>query len=234
MTTLALMQVNLGSRIKDTEAIVTLQERELALIEAVKDFGRFRPRQLVADIVGTGVSDSAVPAGWVLDVSQVLSVEFPSGNVPPEYLEDADWTIYRSATSTVVLRFLRDTPSASQTIRVTFTAPHALGATPATTTLTTQDEEPVLNKAAAYCCTWLAAYYAQQGQASLAADVTNHESKARTYRDLAKDFQRLYNEALGIDMKDGMAPVRAASAVLDWDNSYPWGEDRLTHPRRWY
>jgi hypothetical protein len=234
MTTLPLLLVGLGVRIKDVEAIITLPERELALLEAAKDLGRFRPRQVVADIVGNGTSDYAVPAGWVLDVSSMVSVEFPAGDIPPIYLEDSDWTLYRSATSTVLLRLLRDTPSASQTVRVTFTAPHTLGTTPATTTLTAQDEEPVLNKAASYCCLWLAAYYSQQGQASLAADVTNHESKARTYRDLARDFQRLYNEALGIDMRDGQAPVQAASAVVDWDMSYPWGEDRLTHPRRWY
>ena len=233
MTTQALMLITLGDRLQDTEGILTTAQRQQALTEAVKDLGRFRPYSLVADITGNGTSDYPLPVAWVPNVSGVVSIEYPAGDIPPVYLEDGDWTLYRDATSTV-LRLLRDIPSASQTIRLTFTTPHVLGGTPATTTLSALDEEPVLNKAASYCCTWLASYYAQQGQASLSADVTSHESKSRMYRELAKDFQRLYNEALGIAIKDGMAPVRAASAVMDWDNSYPWGEDRLTHPRRWY
>jgi hypothetical protein len=234
MTTLPVLLVALGDRLQDGEEIIKLHQRQLALTEAVKDLARFRPRLLVGDIVGNGTSTYTLPAGWVVDVSSLLSLEFPLGNDPPTYLEESDWTLYRSASTTVQLRLVRELPSASQTMRLLYTAPHTLGSTPATTTLTAVDEEPALNKAASLCCTWLAAYYAQQGQASLAADVTNHESKSRTYRDLAKDFQRLYNEALGIDTKDGQAPVKAASAVGDWDNSYPWGEDRLTHPQRWY
>lgn len=234
MTTLPLLLVTLGTRLKDAEGIITSAERELALHEAVKDLSRFRPRILVGDIVGNGTKLYSLPAAWVVDVSSMESVEFPTGTDPLTYLEDTDWTLYRSSSTVVQLRLTVDTPNASQTMRLTFTAPHTLGNTPATTTLTTQDEEPVLNKAASLACTWLAAYYAQQGQASLAADVTNHESKSRQYRDLARDFQQLYDQALGINSKDGMAPLQAASAVLDWDMSYPWGEDRLTHPRRWY
>jgi hypothetical protein len=309
MATLATLVAKLADRLQDTDAVLSTAQREAAVLEAVGDYGRFRPRTLVSDSAGNGTADYALPGGWDLAFSTLHSLEFPAGEVPPTYLEESDWTLYRTPTATL-LRLVSDLPSASQTLRLSYTAPHhaSLGTsvavngavlaggttlaldgaplsgylaaddtftitnvsgvytvtnaspvvasqnamtgitfTPAapvggfadnavfvlTATVPVADEDAVVNKAASIGCTWIAAHYAQQGQASLAADVTNHESKSRQYRELAKAFQTAYNGHMGIDTKDGSAPVAAASAVLDWDSGYPWGEDRLTHPRRW-
>lgn len=232
MATLTSLVLKLGDRVQESEGILALDQRQAAMTEALADYQRFRPRQLIGDITGNGTGTYALPAGWTQEFSRIVSIEFPSGETPPVYLEDADWTVYQSASSTYALRLLTEVPVASQTLRVSYTGSQTATAT--TCTVPSTDEEALVNKAASLACGWLSAYYAQQGQSSIGADVTNHESKSRQYRDLAKQFQQLYASHLGIDSSEGQAPVMAASAIMEWDNTYPWGEDRLTHPRRWY
>jgi hypothetical protein len=227
MATRETMLVLLGQRIQDSEEVLSAEARSTALREALKDYQRYRPRRLVTDIIGNGGSDYPLPSSWVMDQSLIDSIEFPYGDVPPVYLDEADYVLYQSV-STTVLRLLTVTPSVTQTLRILFTTQHQL--TETTSSIPASDEAAVANKAASLCCLWLAAHYAQQGQATVRADSTQHDSKVRQYRDLSKDFLELYHNHLGIgDDVD----VAAASAVLDWDNTFSWGAERLTHPRSW-
>lgn len=232
MATLQSLVIKLADRLQDADQVLILDKQQAALAEALTDYQRFRPRGLIGDLVGNGTNLYTLPSGWVQDFSRILSLEFPQGEDPPRYLEEGDYGLYQSTSSLYQLRLTTHVPTASQTIRVSFTGPHSTTST--ASTIPSPDEEAVVNKAASIACTWLAAYYAQQGQSSIGADVTNHESKSRQYRDLAKSYQMAYAAHLGIDGDQGQAAVLAASAIIDWDSTYPWGEDRLTHPRRWF
>jgi hypothetical protein len=217
------MLLKIAERLQDTAQVLSDQQRVGALAEALQDYQKWRPRVLVADIAGANGYDYALPLDWVGGESVLQRIEYPAGSWPPLYLEDEDWTIYHTADGTL-LRMLLYRPGPTQTLRLTYTAPYTYETLPAA------DVNAIANKAASIACRWLAAHYAQEGQSSISADVTNQESKARQYRDLAKDYAEAYETHLGLSDD---TEVAAASAVLDWDMRYVWGSDRLTHPRKW-
>jgi hypothetical protein len=231
-TTLATMLTKLTERLQDDDSVLEAGEMISAVREAVVDYSRYRPSEAVADIAGTGGYDYALPAAWVTDFSHLLCVEFPAGERIPVYLEETDYGLYRTTTTTQ-LRLLTVTPSATQTVRVTFTVPHMV--TTQASTLPAQDETAVANKAAAIGCGWIAAHYASQGESSLNAEAAAQESKSQRWADMAKYFDALYNRHLGIGKGNDAAPVVAASTAQDWDSSLaiddPWtfGQNRLTH-----
>ncbi len=72
--------------------------------------------------------------------------------------------------------------------------------------------------------------YAQLTEPTIQADAVDHKSKSFEYSQRARDLEKVFRDHLGIT---GSNEVGAGMAVKDWDVNFPWGEDRLTHPRRW-
>lgn len=193
-----------------------------SLASGLETYSRHRPDSKVVDIVGNGAHDYVLPTGWVTEFSGISSIEYPIGNVPATCLEADEYEIYRTPTDRK-LRLKAATPAASESFRVTFTAPRT------ETTVPAADEEAFCNLAASYCLEVLANLFTQTSDPSIAADVVNYRSKGYEFSQRAKRLMQIYNDHLGI--KEGSATT-AASAVADLDIGYPGGGDRLTHPRR--
>ncbi len=208
------------------DAAERLSEDEIfdIALEALNQFSRDYPSERVADIAGDGGYAYDLPSDWVSGFSQVPKVEYPQGNRPPTYLESADFRIYKN-TSTEQLYFDSHTPGASETIRITYTTLWLEG-TVSSIPPNMVDALAILT--AANCCNTLARVYAQSVDASLEADVIDHQGKSDVYAQRSRDLMKRYNAFVG---KTGSGP-KAASGQADWDVNYPWGGDRLTHPRK--
>ena len=202
----------------------------LAIGQAVKEYSKHRPLLVVEDEAGTGVFDYAVSllAGWSDGFSVIRSVEYPvdDDSAGANILDVDYWSIYQKPTGEV-LRFLYDTPAATETLRILYTALHTC--TDVACTVKTADEEMVQVLAASFYCEILAAYFSQNQDSSIQADVVDHTSKSRDFAARAKAFRSLYLKHMGIDEND---TTPAASSVRDMDLKYPGGGERLTHPRR--
>jgi len=190
--------------------------------EAIGVYSKYRPREIVEDITGDGGHDYALPASWNAGFSVIRDIEYPVGNVPETLLEEGEWKIYRSPSGEKI-RLIYATPGSTETFRVRYTALHTEATIPAS------DLDAVANLAAALCCEMLANAFAMTGDPAIAADSVNYHSKASEFTKRARSFRDLFTRHLGIT--DG-ASVAAAAAVKDMDRDYPWGGDRLTHPRR--
>lgn len=79
------------------------------------------------------------------------------------------------------------------------------------------------------CCGALARYYSGQQDSLVQSDSVDYKSKGGEFSRRAKELLQLYQNFLGQDEK---GKVSAAGGVTEWDVDYPWGGDRLTHPRR--
>ena len=213
--------------VQDQAGDLSSEDLDKAIGHGADQFSRVRPRIVVADVTGTGSNDYTPPSGWIEQFSTVRSIEFPTGNVPSTLLEDGDYEIYRTPTAEKI-RLLKDKPTASETFRVTFPGLHSI--TASTGTIGDGDFRAVCHLVAAIACRMLANRYAQLQQPTLGADVADHKSKAQEYASRARDLYAVYRQHIGAD-KDAQVP--GASVVQDWDQNFPWGEDRLTHPRRW-
>lgn len=121
----------LGVLIKDGAGHLEPSEIDSIIETAAKTFQRRFPRILAYELSGAGVFDYAVTGitGWVEGFSAIQDVYFPylSTDQNPPRLETKDWRIWDTPTGRM-LRFLSDTPGASDKALVVFTAPHTADA----------------------------------------------------------------------------------------------------------
>lgn len=207
-----------------------------AISAAVTRYSLDRPREVVVDVTGNGnnyyplTGGSSVAAAWVDGSSDIISIDYPAGavaaNYTPRWLDpDFDWTTYKSA-SVTYLRFRNAAPSATETARVTHTAPHTH--TSVTDTVPAADLDALCDLAASYACLALATKAAASQDSLIAADSTNYRDGQLRFKQQAAEWLASYEARLNI--KNGVA---GASATGDWNRSNTAGQSFLTHNRRW-
>ncbi len=204
-------------------------EKILAIGAAVKTYSQHRPRTVVEDEDGNAGFDYLLSllASWSEGFSVIKSVEYPVDDTSEtaSILEDDAWQIYEKPAGKC-LRFLESTPTATEDIRITYTALHTC--TDLACTVPAIDEEAVQALAAANFCDMLAAYYAQTRDSLIQADSVDHKSQAGEYAARARTYRKFYDDHLGV--KGGPIP---ASVTRDQDMSGSWGSDRMTHLRKY-
>lgn len=99
---------------------ITDNDLELGLQAAIAELGRDRPRETAETFVGDGATyDFTLSAtAFILDHSRILEVEYPTGEREPQILDSQAWTVLRG---TRTLRLFDNTPSASESIKATYT-----------------------------------------------------------------------------------------------------------------
>lgn len=220
-------QTRLDQILKEQAGDLVQGDKDAAIQNAVDAHSRFRPQKKIFDSLGNNEFDMDLPTDWEKDFSVIDKVEFPAGERQPIYLEDEDWQIYED-TAGQVLRLLNDTPTALQTARITYSVRHVVSETEGT--IPDAHFEGVCHLAAAFALQSLANKYQALGDSTIGADSIDHKSKASEARANATAERKLYTDHMGLKPAD---QVQAGFATKDWDVDYPWGEDRLTHPRRW-
>jgi len=205
-------------------------DKILAINMAVKEHSKHKPLVVVEDVDGDGGFDYALSdlASWSEGFSSIKSVEYPvdDDDETPDILQANEWMIYAKPTGKV-LRFLSDTPTAAEDIRVSYTALHTC--TGSACTVEDFDEEAVQALAAAYFCDFISTYYAQSQDSIIGADSVDHKSKASEYATRARRYREYYSHHMGI--KPGQVP--AASVTRDQDKAASWAGDKLTHKARY-
>lgn len=196
-----------------------------AIAQAVARYSKDRPRQKVEDIAATGGNLLPLPNAWETDFSQLNSLEYPIGNVPPDIIRAGGWGMY--ATPAGLKIQVMDAMPASAAVRATYTIAHVLSTT--VDTIPVGDRESVSSYAAAILLDQLASLYSNDQDSTIKADSVQHISKAGEFSKRAKVLRQRYFDDLGIDTKRNVA----AGAVVNLDMASSIGRDRLTHPRRY-
>lgn len=237
-TELRKFQQQVDDLIQEGGSIIKPDGRDRAIFMAQKRFSKDKPLVKKYDITATGAYSYALPSTgvgtWIKGFSTLISVEFPADKQDPVYLEDEDYIIFEDDTSET-LRFPTSSPD-SDTIRIEYTVPWTL--TKDTSNIEDVDEYAFACLAASICMRYLAAYFAQTQKPSLDIDVIDYQRRVVEYTDLANDLENIYRDHLGMPRigakkSDMGTPVTAASLAKDLDIIFPWGEDYITHPKRW-
>jgi hypothetical protein len=206
----------------ETEAI-------FAINQAIKTYSTTKPRVVVEDEDGNGTIDYAIAllADWSDGFSVIKAIEYPvdDDEAAVNVLQDDAWQIYQKPTGKQ-LRFLENTPSTSDDIRISYTSLHVC--TDDACTIPAIDEGAVQMLAAATFCDMLATYYAQTSDSVIQADSVDHKSKASEYASRARTYRQQYLNHLGI--KEGS--VAPASVTRDQDAKTSHGMDGMTHKKR--
>jgi hypothetical protein len=214
--------------VRDDADKLTPEEKERHIQEAVRIYSKHRPREVIKDITGDGTYDYSIATNltsWVKGFSVIKSIEYPADEREPSILDEEDWMVYEKEAGQYI-RFIEDTPSATEKIRVLHTALHILS--DSQNTIPESDQDAVCNLAASLCSGALASAYAHASDSTIGADSVDHRSKSQEFSSRAKIQKQTYLDHLAL--KEGEIPP--ASAVVDLDIDYPDGTDRLTHPRR--
>jgi len=184
---------------RDDVAVLTADDYLQALSLAVARYSKDKPRQDDAVVTASG-GLLPLPATWQPDFSQLVQVysvpgydELPARQLPGEVLKLAGY---------------------SGDTHVYFTLAHSLA--DIEQTLWTGDAELLATYAAALCCEQLSAYYSNEGQSTIAADVTSQTSKAELYRNLAKEYRRRYGSNITPAGSATAATGLSAGTVVTW------------------
>lgn len=221
----------------DNPLLANDEALEECIAQAVTRYSQDRPREIVDDVTGSGANvypltgASKVLASWSDGTSRIVSIDYPaeavSGDFTTSWLDsDIDWSTYKDET-VVWLRLPNHSPAATETMRITYTAPHTH--TSVTDTVPAADLDALCDLAAHYACLALQTKAAGNQDSIIAADSTNYRDAQLRYRQAAEDWLKSYEARMGIT--DG--GVLGASATADWNRptttGYPW----LTHSGRW-
>ncbi len=207
-----------------TENIATA-DRDTAIELARLRYSLDAERKLTKDVVW--VADGyfgPLPEGWV-DGSYLVSAEFPIDQQPISLIEIE---IYVTPTEQKLVT--PDGLSAGDTVRIQFTAPHLLngGVTPADT-VPLKHREAVASYAAHILCKQLASLFSGERDATINADSSNTESRARNFAFRAKDYRAAYFAGIGKadpqGDKGGAAAGDPAASVSAWSGR---GRNSLT------
>lgn len=212
--------------VRDDASRITSGERTRAITMAVERYSKDRPRLKVEDITPTDVNTMPLPDAWAADFSELRSLEYPIGEIPPSLLGNDRWSLYQGPSGWVI-KSKDSVRVAADTVRATYTIKHAL--TSETDTIPVGDREPMACWAAAILCEQLAAFYSGGSDSTIQADSAPGQSKAQEYAARARSLRKRYMDELGVDDKRS-AP---AGVVVQMEKTDSLGQPRLTHTGRW-
>ena len=224
--------------IQDRQNWVTSDVPRFVLQTILQRYSKDAPLVVVSDVAGNGTNlvplpvvavsegQPASPVVFDPDLSAVLNIEYPIGQIPEQDFDGRDWSVYQSPTG-FQLQVLYCRPQIGELMRVTWTAPHA----PDGSTVRARDFYAVCDYAASLALQAMAGRATQVGDNTMGADTVNYRTKAQEYLTLAAQKRKLYFAHFGISETSTETENGPAFAMGDMKNIMGSGIDRLIHGR---
>lgn len=227
---LATYQQLVDDLVRDKDQVVSSTSRDSAIANAVAAYSVDAPRTLVRDVTGDGSAVFTLPTEWADGISDLLSIEYPIGNLPTSLIDGQYYGLYLTPTGAQLRIDSSIGIGSGDSARVTFTAGHQLDGT--NDTIPLKHQRAVAALAAAEVCGQLASYYASEGMPTIGADVSDHQGKTDRYRARQRDLLALYQSVVGSAPSERTKPASAVAQPQPALDSL--GRPRIFHPvRNW-
>lgn len=219
------------------EQLLTNDEILAFLDASERRYSIDRPRTLTEDVDADGTMLSPMPDSWETGYSSIRSIEFPTGEQPPTYIDERRVRVYLQTDGVESLMWLADQPANNETFRVNFSASSGMAPAAADTTVPDKDFYALCDLTASLCADAIAGKYAQSSDPILNSEVTSYRSKPQEWRDIAKRYESRYRDALGLGPAEGPqggpggASALPASRNVNWDFVPSGRSDWLFHRR---
>lgn len=166
-----------------------------AVLAALLRFHDDLPRIVTAGFSGTGASSydlsTALGVGsWDEDSSSVSDVAYPFTAADENSLDLSKYRVVEVPSTGKTLVFLDDAPTASETVRVRYSAPWTEATVPA------KFRSAVAMLAAANYLRMIAARFAQQSEGTLSGDVFNRAGASTSMLKIADTYDSKYREVV--------------------------------------
>ena len=181
----------IAQRIQDEEHKLDDATLISCLQQAVEEYSQRRPRNCVADVVGTGTAFLALPAAWEDGFSLLSGIERITDDETPEPLRS--YQLNQTPDGTNIL-FAYGYAESGVTYRVHYSARHTVNADGST--VPSADEAALMDLAASHALLRMAAAYTQTIDQTIGSEVISFRDKADKYRSLSKDFRTRYEQAV--------------------------------------
>lgn len=192
--TLAQIRTSVEKYVQDRDSNLNSEDYDDAIERATLALSRRNPRSLFADFTGTGSAfEWAFASTYIPGLSAIERVIYPwetdDSYDPVASLPIEDYRAYEKTAGTWYFKLVGRTPSASETVRVTYTSKHVISATASLCTITNPDHEfNVICLAAAFCLQMLAARAIAVGNPTLGADTVSYQTRSGEYSARAKEL----------------------------------------------
>ena len=213
--------------VRDTATRFTQAQKDNFITEAVRQYSKDRPRVRTDDLTGDGTAQTfAVPAAWVPRFSVMLKIEHPVDLVPQEVLDLQDNVeIVESVDGIEKINLIQLTLGAAELARIQYNTLHTVNA--GSSSIPDVDFDAVCNLASGHFAMALAAFYAEANDATLGADVVDHQEKARVFGERGNQLYRDYKTHIEVgDQSAG--EIRHT----DLDVTLRLGQDLIWHRKR--
>lgn len=216
----------LGQVIQDDGALLDTVARTAFVYEAVKTYSKYRPQELAEAYTGDNGYDYDLPASWEKSFSAIKGVEYPAGEQIPIFIDSSLFTVYKAETADN-FRFLRHTPSTTETFNIIYTARHLLTTASTTTTIPEGDMDAVVNFAGGLCCYAMARKLAQHTDTTIQSDINNIWRSINRYREMGEELFKAFEQHMSLEKG-----VRPGSTSFSWFSTPSWDGDFLLTKRR--
>lgn len=189
---------------------------------ALERYNRDYPKHYQWEQAGTGTNRYDFPAQFDVDFSNVVSVESPTGNVPPTFLTQKQFQTYANDYVTYQLLFLEGSPDASVDFSVIFTIRRELADIPDT------HKEAFAALVSAGVCDTVAASLANEQDSTISADTVDNTTSSSSWVDKGRAFWRQYASVVLPRKSDS---VKAAEVIVDVDSPFAETSTRIFHRR---
>jgi hypothetical protein len=172
---------------------------ERAVDTAINSYSRLRPNVEVADLEGDGSTQSfSMPSDYQYPFSNVLSIEYPYGEIPPVELGPEYYSIYMDTDGEKIV--FHNAIASGESARVKYTCLHSISDDE--TTIPSADWAAFLYLSAYHLANYAVGYYGSTTRATLSADVVNYRTKSDEWRSIAEHFYRSFQGAMGMKVGD--------------------------------
>ena len=225
------VRADVDMELQDDKPFFTAAEVDKAIQLALKRVNRDKPLLDVVEASGDGTQDYAVPSDYVKGFSQIKAIEFPSGEIPPLFIDQDDsWQEYEDPTATPKSRilFLDRTPTATEKFRTTFSRPHSLTNDSSTSTVEDQDTfQAIVYKALSNIFRAKGSKFLESNEPVIGSDTVDFGAKGQSFLFLAGEWNAEYKSVVGLVAGE----TKADDAFAEKDFECGFGEAALFHPR---
>jgi len=214
-------EIKMDQVLQDTEVELEDDARLALIAEAVKTYSTYRPIEVPLRVDGDGGYTYDLPEDWEDGFSNILSIEYPAGEQVPVILDPLTYLLYRDDTG-LHLRFLVDSPGATEEFILTYTIRHTVEVDDGT--VPESDFDAVVNLATSLACSAIGRKYTQDAGGSTIAVGSEQWRSVLRYSEKAKELMDLFLQHMGINTEVG--PALAFGTMF---RKSSWGYGKATH-----
>lgn len=192
---------------------------------AVVRYGIDSEHRIKVDLSGNDTGIISLPAGVVDDCTKIVSVEYPVGENPPEYIEKEDWGMYKDSSGDLELRLYKDAPETGKDIRIEINEYINL-----VDNVPEKDEWALLYLSAYYACIVEAQKAGNTVSEGEALDFVEFTTSSDRYEEIGKEYLSQYlTHMFGSEEADKRKSNEGAMSLGRWGTDSRYNRPRIFH-----